>query len=276
MKKTLLVLTFCLMSTMTIMAQFSIKKVVFEEFTGAWCQYCADGSYRAGVMDGNFPDALMISVHDGDAMAITAGGDLAAYYSPSYPQALFNRSGALISRGTWSSTMSSLLQGSSSVTVSFDSVGYDAQTRTITAKVGALYTGVVTGDMRMNLVVTEDDVTGTGSGYNQVNADNSTPGHPYQGLGNPIVGFQHRHVAREYVDGAWGTGGVIPTTCNFGTSASQTFTYTIPANYDETKITLVAYIGRYDGTGLGDRNHWRVGSHCLSAKQGCQGRGRSA
>jgi hypothetical protein len=254
MKKVLLFACFAVVLAGSSMAQFSIQKVVFEEFTGAWCQYCADGAYRAEVMDGNFPDALMIAVHVGDAMDIPEGADtLNNYYAPAFPQALFNRSGALVSRGSWGSTMSSSLQGASVVTVSFDSVAYDAQNRTVTAVVRALFTGPETGDLRLSLAVTEDEVTGTGSGYNQVNADNSTPGHPYQGAGNPILGFVHKHVVRDYLGGTWGLGGIIPGTVNLGTAATHTFTYTIPANFDESKIELVAFVSKIEGTGVNDR-----------------------
>lgn len=253
MKKTLLLTVLALVLASPLIGQFSIKKVVFEEFTGAWCQYCADGSYRAEQMENNYPEALMLAVHNGDAMEMAEGTELASFYGPSYPQALFNRGGALVSRGTWSSTMSGLLQGAGSVTVTFDSVGYNAQTRQITAEVTALFTGAESGDLRLNLAIAEDGVTGTGSGYNQVNSDNSTPGHPYQGAGNPIIGFNHRHVARAYLEGAWGLAGLIPSPANFGTTVSHTFTYTIPANFDESKIELVAFVSRYDGNGLGDR-----------------------
>jgi hypothetical protein len=88
MKKVLLFACFAVVLAGSSMAQFSIQKVVFEEFTGAWCQYCADGAYRAEVMDGNFPDALMIAVHVGDAMDIPEGADtLNNYYAPAFPQA---------------------------------------------------------------------------------------------------------------------------------------------------------------------------------------------
>ena len=234
-------------------AQFSIPKTIFEEFTGAWCQYCADGAYRAEQIDANYPDAIMMGVHVGDAMEIVAGDSLSTYYAPAFPQALFDRSGTLVSRGTWASTMSSSQQGARLVTVSFDSVSYDVNTRTVTAVVRALFTGLASGDMRMNLAITESEVTGTGSGYNQVNADNATPGHPYQGAGNPIVGFVHRHVVRDYVAGTWGLGGVIPGSVSLGTAATHTFSYVIPANFDDTKISLVAIVSRFDGTGLTDR-----------------------
>lgn len=251
-KKYLLGLALSLLLTPAF-GQFSIKKVVLEEFTGAWCQYCADGSYRAELMDNQYQDALMVAVHQGDAMTTPEGDSLMDDYSPAFPQATFNRDGTLYSRGGWSSQMSSLLQGATSVTVEFDSVGYNATTRQVTAVVRGTFTAAMTGDIRMNLIITEDEVTGTGSGYNQVNADNTTPGHPYQGAGNPIVGFRHRHVARKYVGGTWGLGGIIPNTVNFGSSYTHTFTYTLPAAWHADKIELVAYVGKVDGPTIADR-----------------------
>ena len=234
-------------------AQFSIQKVVFEEGTGAWCQYCADGAAIADVMDNNFPDALMIGVHNGDAMTIPDGDTINDFYVAGYPQPTFNRSGAAISRGAWNSTMSGMLQGSSAVTVSFDSVDYNMTTRVLTVDVRAMFTGIENGDLRINLAITEDEVTGTGSGYNQVNADNNTPGHVYQGAGNPIVGFKHSHVLRAYLGGPWGNAGDIPATTNFGTVGTHRYTYTIPANYDDTKIQLVAFVSRHNGPGITER-----------------------
>ena len=253
MRKTLLLSIFALGMVLPALGQFSIKKVVFEEFTGAWCQYCADGAYRAHVMDSIYPDALPVAVHNGDAMEILAGTDLATFYGPAYPQALFDRGGALVSRGSWNSTMANGLSGAGLVTVAFDNVTYNDQTRLITADVSAQFTGVSSGDFRINMIVTEDHVTGSGSGYNQVNADNSTPGHPYQGAGNPIVGFHHMHVAREYIEGPWGLAGVIDSTVHLGSYFTHTFTYTVPANFNVAEMALVAYVGRYDGPNLGDR-----------------------
>ena len=99
-------------TALTAQAQFSIQKVVMEEFTGAWCQYCADGSYRAQQVEANYADAMVVAIHDGDAMEVTIGADMASFYGPAYPQALINRSGALVSRGSWNSTVGTALSPS--------------------------------------------------------------------------------------------------------------------------------------------------------------------
>lgn len=228
-------------------AQFSIPEVLLEEFTGTWCPYCADGSYRMDQVLANNQSASAVAYHVGDVMEVQVASDMDAFYGPSYPNALINRDGALYSRGQWMGVANTAAQGASIAGIAFDSVGYDPATRTITAVATAMFTGVGSGDFRMNMLVTEDHVTG-GSAYNQANSDNGTAGHPYQGAGNPIPGFVHRHVFRGATDGAWGLAGLIPANVNFGTSATHTFTYQIPPGFDENEIHIVAVVQEYGPT----------------------------
>ncbi|MFT5779579.1 MAG: hypothetical protein ACI837_002538 [Crocinitomicaceae bacterium] len=71
-------------------------------------------------------------------------------------------------------------------------------------------------------MIVEKEVTVTGTGYDQTNFDNMTPGHPYEGAGSPIVGFVHKNVLRKYLGGPWWTAGQIPASVSFGTEASYT------------------------------------------------------
>jgi hypothetical protein len=175
------------------------------------------------------------------------------FYAPNYPQAIINRSGTLYSRGDWGNHTASVLSGASSVTVTFDSVTYNNSSRQLDIYLRALFTGNVTGDLRFNCVVVEDSVTGTGPGYDQANAYNNTPGHYYYGAGNPITGLPHRHVARAYLGGTWGTAGIIPASNAFGSQSVYHYTYTLPANYTDYRVSLVGMVSRYDGNNPGDR-----------------------
>ena len=149
--------------------------------------------------------------------------------------------------------MTTYLAGVSSVTVSFDSVLYNNVTRQIDVYLKAMFTGTVSGDIRFNCIIIEDSVVGTGSGYNQVNAYNTTAGHTYYGAGNPIVGLPHRYVARDFLGGTWGTSGVIPASVNFGSVATYHYSYTVPANFDEQKISLVGLVSLYSASGVTNR-----------------------
>jgi hypothetical protein len=173
MKKHLLFLFALLTGMSTARAQFSIKKVLIEEHTGAWCQYCPDGAVVMDDVLSTFQNAIGFAVHNGDAMAIPDGDLLSAFYIAGYPQATIDRLGAGYDRNQWMGVVNTNLQGAGSVTVSFDSMNYDAGTRLVTAIVKAQFTAPMTGDLRFNCVVVEDHVTGTGSGYNQSNYYNT-------------------------------------------------------------------------------------------------------
>lgn len=253
MKKSLLLFTALLGFFAISNAQFSIQKVVAEEFTGAWCPYCADGDAIMKSIASNYEKAIPITIHTGDAMEVQEGTDLAAFYSPNYPMALVNRENAPIGRGTWSSAIASATQGASVVSVSINNSVWVDATRTIDFDVDISFTGAASGDMRFNVFVVQDEMTGSGNGWDQANSEQGTLGHMYYQAGNPIPNFLHTHVLRDMLDGVWGAAGIIPTTAAFGTTATNHYSFTVPASWDETGLEFVAVVQRFDGNGMADR-----------------------
>jgi len=244
-----------------INAQTSVQKVLIEEHTGAWCGYCVDGHVVLDNVLATHPNAIGVMVHNSDGMDFAAGNTLSGFYVGGYPQATINRTGDAISRSAWMSTTNSQLSaGPSSVEVSFDSVLYNSTTRKLNVFVRAQFTGNESGVLRFNGMLIEDDVTGTGSDYNQVSYYNGTSGHPMYGLGNPIVGYVHDKVARAYFAGAWGMSGTLPTSVTAGSEYTHRFTYTVPAYVDDTKMWVVGMVSRYDGTGVTQREIVNVNS----------------
>lgn len=253
MKRKLLPLLLVLAASVPAFGQFSIQKVLVEEHTGAWCGWCVDGSVRLTNTLASNQQAIGVAWHNGDAMTLPEQADLDAFYVNGYPNATINRQADGQSRSVWQSQAAAAAQGASSVTVSFDTIEYNAVTRQISAQVKYSFTGPLSGDFRINMFVVEDNVTGSGTGYNQVNYDNTTAGHPYYGAGNPIVGFVHRHVVRAALEGPWGLPGVISSPVNFGSNFTHTFSYTLPAGYDENEIHLVALVSNHVGASVTER-----------------------
>ena len=245
MRKTLLFTLLCFLAFSGLQAQFSIKKVLLEELTGAWCGWCVDGAVVVDDILDTYPNCIGVSVHQGDAMQFTEGLAVANFYNDGYPTATIDRKGLGLSRNVWKSTVGTNLQGAGSVTVSIENLTYNGLTREVNFDVKGFFTGPVTGDIRINAIIAENNVTGAGSGYNQANYDNGTPGHPYQGAGNPIIGFVHNQVTRAYLGGAWGTAGIVPGTVNFGAEYTQNYSYTLPAGVDETEVFVVGFFSLY-------------------------------
>jgi hypothetical protein len=106
------------------------------------------------------------------------------------------------------------------------------------------------GDFRLNVFIVEDSLHGSGSGWDQTNYFNNTPGHPFYGLGNPIVGYRHNHVVRQVLPGnnepeCWGNMGTIPASVEYGAIYSESFNFTIPDDYILENVHLVGFVSNY-------------------------------
>lgn len=236
----------------------STIKVVLEEFTGSWCGWCPDGAVIMEDLIAAHPgEVIGIAVHDGDAMEYSEG-IRSEFGVSAYPNGMVDRkvfpgeSDEPHSRSQWTTNVNSQLTRYTPVEVSVDHT-YDAATRTITATVTADFVDYAAGDMRFVMMITEDNVTGTGTGYDQANYLNSTAGHPFEGAGDPIVGYNHRHVLRANEPGVFGNAGVIPSPAAPGSTYSETFTYVIPTDYDETEISVIGFVSYSSQGVIGER-----------------------
>ncbi|MBR9830776.1 Omp28-related outer membrane protein [bacterium] len=104
-------------------------------------------------------------------------------------------------------------------------------------------------NLRVTLFVVEDSVTGTGSGYNQVNYYNSIAGHPYYGKGNPIVGFVHKHVVRSVPTGTWGDATYFTSNPTLNSIHSNSYSVSIDPNWKMKDISFVAFVNYYNPNG---------------------------
>jgi hypothetical protein len=107
-------------------------------------------------------------------------------------------------------------------------------------------------------VLTEDDVTGTGAGYNQSNAyaggNNGVMG-GFESLGSPVPAalMVYNHVARAIAPSFSGMPNSYPATVNAGDSYTMNASFTLPSDWDETKIHIIGMImdptGKIDNAG---------------------------
>ncbi len=236
-------------------AQFSPQKAIIEEFTGSWCGYCPEGASIVENISATRPNAIAVAVHAGDAMATAQTDSMDSFYGPAFPQAVINRGGTPISRGSWSSATSGALAGASSASISYKTLKFNPGNRIMEVTVSVSFTGYLEGDLRLGLMIIEDSVVGSGSGYDQRNYFNTTAGHQFQGKGDPMLNYVHRHVFREAVGSIWGNPGIIPNQVNFGSHVEYTFEKLIPLAWDIDQVHLAAFVSHItnDGNNVSDR-----------------------
>jgi hypothetical protein len=212
------------------------KKAILEEFTGINCQFCPDGHSIANSIKANHPDDFfVINIHQGGFANPGAGqpdfrtpfGDaiVAQSYSGSgfgYPAGTVSRQNfpgremtnsgtTAMGRNNWTASVSDVLNESSYVNVGVEAQ-IDVNTRVLTVNVEAYYTGnspVPTN--KINIALLQNNTLGPQSGG---------------GMGN---NYNHMHRLVHMVTGQWGDD---ITNTSQGTLFSQTYTYTIPNDYN--------------------------------------------
>jgi len=242
-----------------------VKKVLIEEGTGAWCGYCVDGALDVDLIRAANPNAIAVSIHNGDGMTTPEGNTYVSAYITGFPKgtvdrALVNGQTAVgLGRNLWASaaTERSALTPQVDVTMTHS---YNASTKTITINVTAKTLVALTGDYNLNAYVVEDSVSGTGANYDQHNYyshEESSPAggtsHPYYNQPGVIVGFKHMQVVRKMLGGTYGTTGVITTNSATNKTYTKTYTYVIPTTQNASRLKLVGMVMKNNTSDPNDR-----------------------
>ncbi len=218
------------------------KKVLIEEGTGTWCQWCPRGAvYMDSMHKVNPTKAVLVAVHNNDAMTNAAYNTGMGTLISGYPSCTIDRKTGIDPSQIFTELPTALANfglGNVSITSSFNE-----STRVLTAVATVTMAISVTdnvnaSDYRLALVVTEDKVQN--NAYNQANAYNGSSSNILKGAGidwntagNPVPGSKmiYDFVAREIVGGYTGMTNSLPPSLTDGSVYSYTFTYTVPATY---------------------------------------------
>ncbi len=230
--------------TVVVMDTIITKNVLIEQGTGTWCGWCPDGTVVMNDILQTLPNTIGVTIHNQDAMAFPDGNTVNSAYISGFPGGMVDRvkfadlTSVGFSRGQWKAKTEERLATPLPVHVSATHT-YNTNTRQLSVTVRVAFYEDMTGDFRINCHIIEDSLTGTGQGWDQANFLNGTAGHPYQGMGHPIVGYVHNRVTRAMLGGPWGASGTIPATVTKGSVYERTFNYVLPASFKPQHISLV-------------------------------------
>ena len=215
------------------------KRAVVEEGTGTWCQYCPRGAVTMARLNKIYGDYFTgIAVHNSDPMAVEiydTGMNLNAY-----PSGKVDRS-AQLADGDFESNY---IQRMMVAPHAYVSVGaqYNAETRFLQVVVSADCIADDAGIYKLGLVVVEDSVTGTTSGYNQSNAfsGGDAPVGGYEDLPNPVPASMmiYDHVGRSILPDFNGAEDIVPNPIVNGETYAVNFEMTLPESWDVDQIEL--------------------------------------
>jgi len=226
------------------------KKVLIEEFTGAWCGYCVDGAYKMEtILNSNQGRAIGVAIHDGDGMSTGIFTYLDGIFnSTGYPQGMVSRvpyqGATCLSRSSWSSAANLILNKSVycglalKVFTTGDSVKAEVHC--------GFDTTLTSGSYSLVVYAVENNVTGTGTQFDQHNYYSSasgvspTPGHPFYNLPEIITGYKHMNVLRKTLTA--NSGESIPVSSIIkGNELIKNYAFK-PTNINTSQLRIVAFI----------------------------------
>jgi hypothetical protein len=234
------------------------RRILLEEFTGAHCGNCPEGAWVLDSLLKKYPGTIGVSLHSygftDDMWSFEIDSVSTPYTNGSAPYMELDRLRYGASKGlyplinrflSWATLMHDRLLVPAELSVDL-STTWNAISREITATADInILTGLSNGEYRVTFYIVEDSVSGTGAGYDQANLYDGVAGHPFFGMGNPIVGYVHRRVVRKILPMAWGMNGIIPNAPLTGQFFTSTQYYYLPPSMDESKVSVVALVNRY-------------------------------
>lgn len=229
------------------------RRILLEEATGTWCTWCPRGAVILEMITEEFEDVIGVAVHRSDPMEIDPYGDEFNELIPGYPSMLINRQEGNVmpnSLATYNDLVSAVEEGTKRVSpASVDVTTTILPSGLMSVNVrSTTYAGLI-GDYRLNAIVTEDGVTGTGDGINaldangflitdfdQVNAyaDNANgPMGGYENLPNPVPATEmiYDHVAIGILAGFQGEEGSLPNPTVRGEEYDFNFVYDLGSDW---------------------------------------------
>jgi hypothetical protein len=235
------------------------KRVLIESFTGTWCGPCGVYGKPATeeILTTYAGDVYVAEIHagSGDPFNIPEYNILAgAFGITGIPGGLLNREPVNVNGQvqfsvyptSWKQVVPSILASENVVDVNlFYSI--NQSTRQLSATIEATFLKAVSmtgGELRFNVYICESNIVG------------------YQnGQGND---YNHKHVCRKMLGGAWGTSGIIPSSVSAGAKYTYTYTFTLDPSWKINDLEFYGTVAEYHAS---DASQVQI----LNAIKGVQG-----
>ena len=190
--------------------------------------------------------AMLIAVHNSDPMVVADYDAGIAGFIGGYPSGLVDRKNGEFDPSDFFTEYDARINGFTPCDVGVQAT-YNGTTRMMDITLSATFATDLSGDLRFNCVIVEDDVTGTASGYAQVNyysgGANGAMGN-YHNLPSPVPANQmvYDHVARAILGGWAGTESSIPATVTTNSVHTYSYQYAVPATVDPGYLHVIGWV----------------------------------
>lgn len=220
------------------------KVTVGEEGTGTWCGWCPRGAVALDLMKEQYHDDFIgIAVHNGDPMVLAEYDDKLGVSG--FPGMFIDRK-LLIDPGEVEQYHIPNAKLVTPIGVDFE-FDYNENSRFLQVFPSATIHTRLIGDYRFSVIITEDEVRGTGGAYDQANYYSNSQdlidihGLNWRDLPDPVPAedMVYNEVGRAIIGGFEGIPMSIGDDLNNGDAVSYQIDYLIPAELDENNLNIV-------------------------------------
>jgi hypothetical protein len=217
----------------TVTVSPSPRNVVLELCTGTWCQWCPCGDKLAEMVGHNYPNSMVLEYHGAGAdpwRVFNGSGIIGMLGFSGYPSGVVDREGGNLSWGRFyfDAELKMAQSPAASVNIDISSVTFNSSTRLLTVNANAIALQNLTGQYKVNYIITEDNLVypQTGNSY--------CPGSST---------WEHDWVVRNMVNGAAGENVNTGGTWNNAQSYPVNFTTTLEAGWlaSNCKVNIFIY-----------------------------------
>jgi hypothetical protein len=228
------------------------KIVVGEEATGTWCGWCPRGAvfmdFMAAKYDGFWAG---IAVHNNDPMADSIYDAGIGGFIAGYPSAIVDRGGDIDPSVMEGDFIQQIVKTPKAIIT--NGATFDATTRELKVSLTYDFQSAISGNWRVACALTEDGVSGTGPSYGQSNSysgGGSGVMGGYELLPSPVPAAQmvYDHVARKIAPSFSGDATLLPSSITAGDEHTVCFTFTLPTEWDESKMHIIGMLVSPSGT----------------------------
>lgn len=234
------------------MTELVKKNILIEEGTGTWCGFCPRGAIGLDSITKQYDNVIGIAVHSGDVMAVEGYDQGLAFQG--LPSATANRTTPVDpAYQELIAVYQAQKDDIAPVSLTADAK-YDPTSKKVTVDVTTkLHVASLAGDYRINVILTEDGVTGTGSEYAQANyyaGGANGPMGGFENLPDPVPADQmvYNHVARVMMGGFDGDANSFPSSVSNSETPRHQYVSDIDPSWDVSKMHAVAvFIDKSNG-----------------------------
>lgn len=212
------------------------KRVLIEDYTGTWCQYCPRVAYAISQVLLQTTDAVPVAIHRGssDPYNFSAASTLETLIGlQGYPTGMLNR------KTEWNYPENNYISQPVNLTLGTNPRIGLAMTNSVAGNTASVQVNVKFGKnfsgLKLVVYALEDNLV-----YNQTNSTS------FYGGVNPIVNFDYDDVLRSFLTTSI-LGDDITGTTNLNGVYTKSFTYNISAGTNPANIHFTAFV--LDSTG---------------------------